>query len=160
MSRRARSGLQHAARRAGQFNQLAGLNMAADRGLNGDPYGNQSRQLGMQTMNGDFLHSNPYLDLQIDDTAHNMTTVFQNGTAAQNDAMFNRAGAFGGGSWQNKQSQDAMGLASPLDRWATKHVHRITTSSADSRPTQWAWPRSLLQGIGRTSRVLPGRVTR
>jgi hypothetical protein len=99
-------------------NQLAGLNMAADRGMNGDPYSNQSKQLGMQTMQGDFLNGNPYLDKVIGNNANNMAQGYAQGTAATNAAMANQQGAFGGSGYTNMQDQASQGLARQIGQMA------------------------------------------
>jgi hypothetical protein len=98
--------------------QDTGLKMAADYGMNGSPYGNQARSLGLSTMKGDFLNSNPYLDQNINDTAANMTRSFQQGTAAQTDAAAARAGAFGGSAYNQLTSQNAAGLANSIGQMA------------------------------------------
>jgi hypothetical protein len=98
--------------------QDTGLKMAADYGMNGTPVGNTARGLATNTMQGNFLNSNPYLDQNINDTAANMTRSFQQGTAAQTDAAAARAGAFGGSAYNQLTSQNAAGLANSIGQMA------------------------------------------
>lgn len=100
--------------------QLAGLNIAADRGLNGDPLGNSARGLATSTINGDYLHSNPHLDQMIDDTTHNMADAAAVGGFASNAALQNFQGAFGGSSYTNGVAQQQAALAKAVAQMGTQ----------------------------------------
>jgi hypothetical protein len=76
--------------------------------------------------NGQNLNSNPWLqngytDAVIGDNAGNMASAFASGTAAQNDALAARAGAFGGSAWQQKQTADAGALAQQVGQMANQY---------------------------------------
>jgi hypothetical protein len=103
------------------FNDLqkSGLDMAVDYGMNGTPYGNQARSLGLHTMQGDFLNSNPYLDKQISDTAGNMAQSYAQGAGASLNAAMGRQGAFGGSAYNQLASQGAAGLAKSVGQMDT-----------------------------------------
>lgn len=102
--------------------QHGAMQMSVDRALYGDPQLNTSR--GALTNIAGGGASNPYLDQGYTDqmiaqNAGDMTRSFQQGTAANNDAMAARAGAFGGSGHMERQSQDAGELAQRVGQMAT-----------------------------------------
>lgn len=75
---------------------------------------------------GQNLNSNPWLSSQytnavIGDNAANMANAFATGTAAQNDALAARNGAFGGSAWQQKQTADAGALAQQVGQMSNQY---------------------------------------
>jgi hypothetical protein len=62
---------------------------------------------------------NAYTDRMISDTAGNMASAHATGTAAQNDALAARSGAYGGSAHTQKQSMDAQGLAQAVGQMGT-----------------------------------------
>ena len=54
------------------------------------------------------------------------------GTAAQNDALAARQGAYGGSAWAQKQSQDALGLENSVAQMANNYqLQRMNTGAQD-----------------------------
>lgn len=117
---------------------LEGVDLARFRALNGAPDLNQARGMTMDVTGGKYL-DNPYLNNDytnkvIGDNANQMARSFAEGTAAQNDAGFNRAGAYGGSAWANKQSSDAEGLARQIGSMANQYqLGRTTLGAGDYR---------------------------
>ena len=112
---------------------LQGVDLAQQRALNGAPDLNQARGMTMDVTGGKYLDnpylSNNYTNQVIADNAGQMARSFAEGTAAQNDAGFNRAGAYGGSAWANKQSSDAEGLA----RQIGSHGEPVPARAHDAR---------------------------
>lgn len=75
----------------------------------------------VQSARNAYAGQNSYLDQMIANNAEDMTTGFQNGTAAQNDALAAMGGAFGGTGWQQKQTADAGALAKQIGNMATQN---------------------------------------
>lgn len=75
----------------------------------------------VQSARNAYAGSNSYLDQMIANNAEDMTTGFQNGTAAQNDALAAMGGAFGGSGWAQKQTADAGALAKQIGNMATQN---------------------------------------
>jgi hypothetical protein len=78
------------------------------------------------TANGQQIGANPWLSSQYTDAvigqnAGNMANAFATGTAAQNDALAARAGAFGGSAWQQKQTADAGALAQQVGQMGNQY---------------------------------------
>ena len=108
--------------------QTAGMNMVANRALNGSAEVQAGSNQVQNTLNGAYLGytpgqnqfqgQNPYLQNMIDRSARGITQQY-NGAVQGNDATFARAGAFGGSAWQNAQQgaqrQLAQGLADSSD---------------------------------------------
>jgi hypothetical protein len=89
------------------------------------------------TANGQNLAANPYLTDQytnnaINFNANQMGNAFATGTAANNDALAARGGAFGGSAWQQKQTADAAAMAGQVGNMAnTYNLNLQNTKSAD-----------------------------
>jgi outer membrane biogenesis lipoprotein LolB len=62
--------------------------------------------------------ANPYLQKTIDDATGDISRSYKNGTAANTDAAFSRAGAFGGSAWQEQVANNERELATSLGRTA------------------------------------------
>ena len=108
--------------------QTTGMDMVANRAINGSAEVQAGSNQLQNTVNGGYLGyspgqnqyqgQNPYLQSMIDKSARGITQQYN--TAVQgNDATFARAGAFGGSAWQNAQTgaqrQLAQGLADSSD---------------------------------------------
>lgn len=95
--------------------QSAAMDAVRARATAGSPVVNAAQQQALSTIQGDYLNpqSNPYLQQTYDLAADRMGDAFSRGTAAQTDANFARAGAFGGSAWQESQegNQRAFGDA-------------------------------------------------
>jgi hypothetical protein len=89
------------------------------------------------TAQGQNLGSNPFLTDQytnnaINFNANQMGNAFATGTAANNDALAARGGAFGGSAWQQKQSADAAAMAQQVGNMANQYnLNLQNTKSAD-----------------------------
>jgi hypothetical protein len=117
---------------------LQGVERAQQRALQGAPDLNMARGMTQEVMGGKYL-DNPYLNNNytnavIGDNASQMSRSFAEGSAAQNDAAFNRAGAYGGSGWANKQSSDAEGLSRQIGAMANQYqLGRTTLGAGDYR---------------------------
>jgi hypothetical protein len=122
---------------------LSSPDMLAARGSNADISGGAFFGQGPTATNswlqgnatGQNLNSNPWLqndytNAVIGQNAQNMGNAFATGTAAQNDAAFARGGAYGGSAWQQKQSQDAAGLANQVGQMANNYQLQRTGMGA------------------------------
>ena len=89
---------------SGQTNAyISGL---TDLGLYGSNVGNSASNLITDTMNGDYLNSNPYLDQMFDRAAGAVRN--------QTDAAFSRAGRFGSGAHQEILQEGMNDLATQI----------------------------------------------
>ena len=103
--------------------QHGAMQLSVDRALYGDPQLNASRGALMNIAQGG--QQNPYLDPGytneiIAQNTKDMGDAFARGTAANNDAMAARAGAFGGSGHLEKQRLDAQGLADRVGAMANQ----------------------------------------
>lgn len=96
--------------------QNAAMDMVRNRSLAGSPVVNAAQQQTLNTINGDYLNpsTNPYLQQTFDQAANRVTDAFSRGTAAQTDARFARAGAFGGSAWNEAQQANQQALGDSL----------------------------------------------
>lgn len=96
--------------------QNAAMDMVRQRSMAGSPVVNAAQQQTLNTINGDYLNpsSNPYLQQTFDQAAGRVTDAFSRGTAAQTDARFARAGAFGGSAWNEMQGANQQALGDSL----------------------------------------------
>ena len=85
--------------------QMSAMDMVRQRAMAGSPVTNAAQGQALSTIQGDYLNpqTNPYLQQTYDLAADRMGDAFSRGTAAQTDANFSRAGAFGGSAWQEAQ---------------------------------------------------------
>lgn len=102
-----------------------GMDLITQSALNGAPDVNAMRQQNMQTAQGAYLNANPYLGMDptnrvIADTTQNMAEGFAGGQAAQNAALANMQGAFGGSGFQNKMTSDAAALSRQIGQMANQ----------------------------------------
>ncbi len=84
---------------------------------------------------GQNLNSNPWLqndytERVIAQNAQNMGNSFATGTAANNDALAARGGAFGGSAWQQKQTADAAAMAQQVGQMANNYQLQRTGMGA------------------------------
>jgi hypothetical protein len=118
--------------------QLAGIDLAYQRATQGAPDLNAARGMTMDFTGGNYL-ANPYLNNNytakvIADNADQMSRSFAQGTAAQNDAAFNRQGAYGGSAWSNKQTADAEALARSIGAMGNQYnLANATLGAGDYR---------------------------
>ncbi|MCL4823366.1 MAG: hypothetical protein KJZ57_04020 [Anaerolineales bacterium] len=96
--------------------QNAAMDMVRQRSMAGSPVVNAAQQQTLNTINGDYLNpsTNPYLQQTFDQAANRVTDAFSRGTAAQTDARFARAGAFGGSAWNEMQGANQQALGDSL----------------------------------------------
>ncbi len=88
------------AQTGGGFNPYAGMQ---------NPYAGLVNPMYGQT--NPYAGDNPYLQQQIDASNADITKAYSQGTAAQTDAAFNQAGAYGGSAYQGQvaNNQDMLG---------------------------------------------------
>lgn len=100
--------------------QNAAMDMVRNRSLTGSPVVNAAQQQTLNTINGDYLNpsTNPYLQQTYDQAAKRVADSFARGTAAQTDARFARAGAFGGSAWNEIQGANQQALGDSLSGMA------------------------------------------
>ena len=96
--------------------QQAAMDAVRARATAGSPVVNAAQQQTLNTINGDYLNpsTNPYLQQTFDQAANRVTDAFSRGTAAQTDARFARAGAFGGSAWNQAQQANQTALGDSL----------------------------------------------
>ena len=68
-----------------------------------------------QTLGGNFLNSNPYLDNMMDSASRGVTRNFQEAVAPSIGATFDSAGRYGSGMYQNMQDTSQQQLGSTLN---------------------------------------------
>ena len=97
--------------------QMTAMDMVRNQatGVQNPLYG-ASQQQTMDTIAGNYLDpsTNPYLQQTFDTAADRVTDAFSRGTAAQTDARFARAGAFGGSAWNEAQQANQTALGDSL----------------------------------------------
>lgn len=100
--------------------QMTAMDMVRNRSLTGSPVVNAAQQETLNTIGGKYLDpaSNPYLQQTFDTAADRVTDAFSRGTAAQTDARFARAGAFGGSAWNEIQGANQQALGDSLSGMA------------------------------------------
>lgn len=107
--------------------------LTTDAALYGDPLLNTAQGSLMNIAGGGAM--NPYLDPGYTDeiigrNADDMSRAYATGTAAQNDAMAARQGAFGGSAWQERTKMNEDALADSIGDMATKtRLGRIDQSA-------------------------------
>lgn len=96
--------------------QNAAMDQVRQRAMSGSPVVNAAQQQQLDTINGQYLdpNTNPYLQQTYDQAADRVTDSFARGTAAQTDARFARAGAFGGSAWNEMQGANQQALGDSL----------------------------------------------
>lgn len=115
--------------------QQQGINLIQDRALNGAPDLNAGRGAAMNIANGAYFNNNPWLSNDytnqvINDNANVMANAFARGTAAQTDAQFARAGAYGGSAYQDQQAANATGLNNSIGQMANQYQLQRTGMGA------------------------------
>lgn len=96
--------------------QTTAMDQVRHRAMSGSPVVNAAQQQQLDTINGQYLNpdTNPYLQQTYDQAADRVTDSFARGTAAQTDARFARAGAFGGSAWNEMQGANQQALGDSL----------------------------------------------
>lgn len=106
--------------------ELTAYDLGTQRAMYGAPDINSARGMATDFTGGNYLNSNPWLqndytDKVIAGNADQMAKAFGLGTAAQNDALAARQGAYGGSAWNLKQSNDAQNLATAIGNMANQY---------------------------------------
>lgn len=96
--------------------QLSAMDAVRKRAQAGSPLVNAAQAEQQATIGGQYLNpsTNPYLQQTYDQAAGRMADAFSRGTAAQTDATFARAGAFGGSAWNEMQGANQRALGDSL----------------------------------------------
>lgn len=97
--------------------QLSAMDMVRGQATGApNPLYGAAQQQTMDTIGGNYLDpaSNPWLQQTYDQAAGRMADAFSRGTAAQTDARFARAGAFGGSAWNEAQQANQQALGDSL----------------------------------------------
>lgn len=116
---------------------LQAMDLVTQRATNGAPDLNAARGQAMQTAQGAYLNANPYsanpwTDRVIANNTGNMAEGFAAGTAAQNAALANMQGAFGGSGYTQKQAMDAGNLAKQIGQMAdTTRMNQTNLASGN-----------------------------
>jgi hypothetical protein len=110
-----------------QGNPYMGLRTA---GMN--PYigGNEHATQNTQTDRNAFAGNNPYFRDTMNQGLEDITSAYQNGTAADTTRMFNLAGAFGGSAHQKKMANNEAGLGKSLGNFADSMLNQQYNRSA------------------------------
>lgn len=92
------------------------IGMMTDRATAGTPITPAAQGLLTGTLNGDYLNpqNNPGFKLALDDVAN----AYSRGTAAQTDAAFNRAGAYGGSAYKEMTEANNRAFGDSLTKLA------------------------------------------
>lgn len=96
--------------------QQQGLNQTIQRATDGSPLMNASQQNLTDTVNGKYL--DPSTNPSWAPTAQAITDAYSKGTAAQTDAAFSRAGAYGGSAYQDQVGINQKALGDSLSNAA------------------------------------------
>ena len=72
----------------------------------------------MDTLNGKYMNSNPYLDQMFSGAADRITDAYRTGTAAHTDASFANSRNLGGSAYQQMVGQNQTNLADSLGNLA------------------------------------------
>ena len=84
--------------------QNQAVNQISNLANNGTAVGNAGENLVNNTLNGDYLNNNPYLDASFKAQSGAVTDAYNDATKAT-DATMARSGAFGGSAWQQAQQK-------------------------------------------------------
>lgn len=89
----------------------AGRGLLANAAMQGDPLVNAARGQQQNLIGGGMLNANPYIGQVAQNIGDRMGDAYARGTAANTDATFARAKAFGGSAWDEQQraNQQAFG---------------------------------------------------
>ena len=99
--------------------QLGGVGMTINRALGGDALTNAGYGNVMDTLQGKYMNSNPYLDQMFSGAANKITDAYRTGTAAQTDAAFANSRNYGGSAYQQMVGQNQTNLADSLGNLAS-----------------------------------------
>jgi hypothetical protein len=110
-----------------QGNPYMGLTTA---GLNSYIGGNQHANQNTTTDRNAFAGNNPYFRDTMNQGLEDITSAYQNGTAADTTRMFNLAGAFGGSAHQKKMANNEAALGKSLGNFADSMLNQQYNRSA------------------------------
>lgn len=94
------------------------MTLAQNRALMGSPLIGAGKDLTQQTLEGDFLNSNPYMDQMYDNAASAVTRNYREAIAPSIDSKFSSAGRYGSDLWANQHDQAQENLSRGLERMA------------------------------------------
>lgn len=94
------------------------LGLLEDRALAGSELNRAGQGLIQQTINGDFLNANPYMDAMYDNAAGAVTRNYRDAIAPTLDSTFSKAGRYGSNAHQTAHSQAQEGLGRTLSTMA------------------------------------------
>lgn len=97
----------------------AGLGMLRQRARTGSPVMQTGNTLATDTLQGDYLNGNPYLDSMYDRAASAVTRNFREGTAPGIDSAAINAGRYGSNAWGNLRDSANDQLGRSLEGLAT-----------------------------------------
>lgn len=97
----------------------AGLNMIQNRAQAGSPVNTSASGLATDTLQGDYLNGNPYLDKMYDRAAGSITRNFREATAPGIDSAAINAGRYGSNAWGNLRDSANEQLGNSLEGLAT-----------------------------------------
>ena len=99
---------------------MAGLQQVVQQGLQGDPGTNLARNTYGQTVRGDFLNANPYLDSMYDQAAQGMVNQYRYADAPTREGAASFARALGGSADQQYGDMQRFSLGQNLNNLATQ----------------------------------------
>ena len=94
--------------------QQMSMDLTAARALSGSPLNQAASQNVLNTLNGQYMNSNPYLDQMFNTSAQRVTDAYRQGTAAQTDAAAARGRNLGGSAYQQQVESNQRGLGDSL----------------------------------------------
>lgn len=116
--------------------QTSGADAMYNRAINGSSTVNAGEQNVADTLSGNYLNSNPYLDASFKAQSGAVTDAY-NTAAKGTDATMARSGAFGGSSWQQAQQQNSDTLAKNLGDLSTSvYANNYTNERANQMAAQ------------------------
>lgn len=107
-----------------QYTQQA-TNMLANRAMNGSPLVNSAQNQLQSTINGDYLDITKAPGFQ--SALDSITNAYQRGTAAQTDAAYNKAGAYGGSAYNELTGANNKAFADSLGNLAANNYNQART---------------------------------
>lgn len=100
--------------------QNTAWNAITNRALNGSPVQSAANTTLTNTLNGDFLNSNPYMDSMVDKAQGDVVRNYNNVVKPQSDAAAIRSGSFGNSGIQSQQLDEQNQLQQNLGNISTQ----------------------------------------
>lgn len=127
--------------------QQTALQLQEARAVAGSPLNNQAQDLASQTIAGDFLNPNPFLQQNIDAATQGVTRNFQRAVMPGIDSAFSKAGRYGANNARSTQHDIAQeNLAESLgnvasnmafSNYAQERANQMNTMSQADAMSQW-----------------------